>query len=106
MTVFGERLEQLRGDTTQRDFARKMGIPLNSYTNWVLGLRTPNIDTLVKISTQMGVSADWLLGLDDKRGAPASGVNAKIVELKRNAETTAEAINDLLRAIEKLEGAL
>ena len=48
---------------TQRQFANKLDVPLTSYTNWVLGLRTPNMETIQKICSHLGVSADWLLGL-------------------------------------------
>ncbi len=48
---------------TQRQFANKLGVPLTSYTNWVLGLRTPNMEVIQKICSRLSVSADWLLGL-------------------------------------------
>lgn len=60
---FGGRLEHLRGDRSQREFARQIGVPLNTYTNWVREIRTPTIDALKGICTQLNVSADWLLGL-------------------------------------------
>lgn len=60
---FSERLEHLRGDRSQREFAKKIGVPLTSYTNWVLGVSQPKFDNLVSICSTLGVSADWLLGL-------------------------------------------
>ena len=68
---FSERLEHLRGDRSQREFARQIGVPLNTYTNWVREIRTPTIDALKGICTQLNVSADWLLGLP---GASAPAV--------------------------------
>jgi len=68
---FGERLEKLRGDISQRDFAKKIGVPLTSYTNWVLGVSQPKFDNLCSICSTLGVSADWLLGLP---GASAPAV--------------------------------
>ena len=63
MSSFSERLESLRGTDTQRQFANKIDVPLTSYTNWVLGLRTPNMEAIQKMCSHLGVSADWLLGL-------------------------------------------
>ena len=48
---------------TQRQFANKLDVPLTSYTNWVLGLRTPNMEAIQKICSRLGVSADWLIGI-------------------------------------------
>ena len=63
---FSEKLESLRGGKTQRDFAKSLGIPLTTYTNWIAGIRSPSAEAVLSICTQMGVSADWLLGISDK----------------------------------------
>jgi transcriptional regulator with XRE-family HTH domain len=62
---FGDRIEELRGDKTQKQFAVLLGIPLNTYTNWTRGIRFPTADAVVKICIQLGVSSDWLLGLSN-----------------------------------------
>lgn len=67
MSVFGERLESRRVGT-QKKFAQSLGIPLNTYTNWIRGIRKPDMDAIIKLCTQMSVSADWLLGLPDRSG--------------------------------------
>lgn len=67
MSVFGERLESRRVGT-QKQFAQSLGIPLNTYTNWIRGIRKPDMDAIIKLCTQMSVSADWLLGLPDRSG--------------------------------------
>ncbi len=114
MKNFSDRLESLRGSETQREFAKRIGIPLTSYTNWVLGLRTPNMDALIKICSHSGVSADWLLGLEDR--APPSirahnsavAVNGHAVNGHAPAATCPEcakkdaAISRLERVIDKL----
>ena len=53
-----------------------MGIPLNTYTNWLLYLRSPSMDAVISICTKLGVSADWLLGLTDCRAPGGDAVNA------------------------------
>lgn len=72
--TFGERLESLRNGLTQKGFANKIGIPLNSYTNWVRGIREPSMSAILSICTQLGISSDWLLGLPTAGGGPS--VNA------------------------------
>ena len=67
MSVFGERLESRRVGT-QKKFAQSLGIPLNTYTNWIRGVRKPDMDAIIKLCTQMSISADWLLGLPDRSG--------------------------------------
>lgn len=73
--TFGERLEELRGDLSQRDFAKKIGVPLTSYTNWVLGVSQPKFENIYAICSSLGVSADWLLGLSggSATSVPAAG---------------------------------
>ncbi|MBR4651846.1 MAG: helix-turn-helix transcriptional regulator [Kiritimatiellae bacterium] len=72
METFGERLESLRGSVSQRDFARNLGVPLTSYTNWVCGTSSPKMEYIVMLCTKLGISADWLLGL------PERGVGARV----------------------------
>lgn len=69
----GERIEELRADRTQKEFAAFIGVPLNTYTNWVRGIRNPASDALVTICTRLGVSSDWLLGLSGDTGTQRSG---------------------------------
>ena len=88
METFGDRLEQLRGNLTQREFARQLGVPLTSYTNWTTGARAPSMDYIVMICTKLGVSADWLLGL-------------KIAPAPEQAEAKLKAIKEALVKIVK-----
>ena len=67
MGTFGDRLESLRGGDSQKVFARKLGVPLTSYTNWISGTSSPKMEYIVMLCTKLGVSADWLLGLPERR---------------------------------------
>ncbi len=54
------RLEQLRGDRSQRSFAKELGVfqqNVNRYENGT----TPHADFLITIALQENVSLDWLL---------------------------------------------
>ena len=65
MTDLGERLESLRGSLTQRQFAKFIGVPLTSYTNWVIGPSSPKMEYIIQICTKLGISSDWLIGISN-----------------------------------------
>lgn len=55
-----ERLAQLRGDRSQRQFARDLGVfqqNVNRYENGT----TPHTDFLITVAMKENVSLDWLL---------------------------------------------
>lgn len=64
---FAQRLNLIRDGKTQKDFAELIGVPLTSYTNWLLGISMPKLEHLHKICKVTGTSSDWLLGLSDNR---------------------------------------
>lgn len=100
MKKFGERLESLRGEKTQKEFAALYDIPLNTYTNWVRGIREPSANALVKLCTQLDVSADWLLGLSDSRGGSAATAPQKIIAAQPDV---LREIRDLKKRVNALE---
>ena len=63
MQSFSDRLESLRNGLTQKAFASKIGVPLNTYTAWLRAERLPSYEAIEKMCTVLCVSADWLLGL-------------------------------------------
>jgi transcriptional regulator with XRE-family HTH domain len=55
-----ERIAQVRGERSQRQFARDLGVfqqNVNRYENGT----TPHTDFLLTVATKEGVSLDWLL---------------------------------------------
>lgn len=55
-----ERIAQVRGDRSQRQFARDLGVfqqNVNRYENGT----TPHTDFLITLATRESVSLDWLL---------------------------------------------
>ena len=55
-----ERISQVRGDRSQRQFARDLGVfqqNVNRYENGT----TPHTDLLITLAVQEHVSLDWLL---------------------------------------------
>ena len=72
MNTFGEKLESLRNGMTQKEFAASLHTPINTYTNWVRGLREPSMSAIVSLCTQLSVSADWLLGISPSKVTAAT----------------------------------
>lgn len=67
---FSERLRSLRANQSQTSFAKILGIPQTTYSNFERGVREPGLEFLGEISTRLGVSLDWLLGLSDSQTSP------------------------------------
>lgn len=67
MTKFIERLKELRKEKklNQTQFAKAIKVSQSTVAKWENGERTPNIDFLFLICKEMGVSADYLIGLTD-----------------------------------------
>ena len=61
-TVFQERFINLRGDMTQKEFSKKIGMSLPTIGHYENGNRVPGAEALVKIADSCGVSCDYLLG--------------------------------------------
>jgi len=56
----GERISQVRGDRSQRQFARDLGVfqqNVNRYENGT----TPHTDFLITLAIKERISLDWLL---------------------------------------------
>ena len=71
MTI-GERIKQIRGKVSQKEFAISIGVAQNTLGNYERGDRTPNADVIVRIAKDYDVSFNWLL-LGE--GARQSGTN-------------------------------
>jgi transcriptional regulator with XRE-family HTH domain len=55
-----ERLAQVRGTRSQRQFARDLGVFQQNVNRYESGT-TPHTDFLITLATREGVSIDWLL---------------------------------------------
>ena len=84
MKIFCARLKERRGDLTQADFARQLGINQQTYQRYESGIREPDLETLHQIGVTFNVSVDWLLGLSDRPPAPSPPDRS--AKLKREIE--------------------
>ena len=64
--LFIKRLRSALNDAgmTQKDLARVLGLDCSTVNGWCRGRYMPNAAYLPTICTTLGISADWLLGLE------------------------------------------
>ena len=55
-----ERLAKVRGERSQRQFARELGVFQQNVNRYESGT-TPHADFLIQLAVKEGVSLDWLL---------------------------------------------
>lgn len=67
MKIFCERLKEIRQklNLNQTQFAEKIGVSQAAIARWESGVHIPNIVSLKNIALALGVTSDFLLGLDD-----------------------------------------
>lgn len=74
------RLAMVRGDRSQRQFARDLGVFQQNINRYEAGT-TPHTDFLLTLGTKEGVSIDWLLFGKGKarihNGSPRNGHRRK-----------------------------
>lgn len=96
-----ERLVELRGESTQADFAGKVGLDPAKLCSYETGASSPSADAIIKICKATGCSADWLLGLSKSKcqGADENDVPAARAKPMTNAD---DVIQSLFAVIGKL----
>lgn len=67
MSIFATRLRELRTEKklSMRQLAEKVNATDGAISNWENDINEPKISNLVKLAKVFGVSADYLLGLED-----------------------------------------
>lgn len=61
MNNIQERLRMLRGDTSRRAFADKLGITESTLRNYEKGLSSPGYEFLIEIIKKLQINPSWLL---------------------------------------------
>ena len=92
--MFDERLKELRKSLgiNQIEFGKRLNVTKQCISNWENNNIMPSIDMLIRISKTFSVSADYLLGLENRQTLDVSGLSAEqilhlqalINDLKRN----------------------
>ncbi len=65
--LFSERLRELlvENSISMRTLAKKIGVSAMSISDWANGKVQPTAESIYLIAKYFGVSADYLLGLDE-----------------------------------------
>jgi transcriptional regulator with XRE-family HTH domain len=84
MKKFLDRVNSLKGDSSIREFAIKIGLPSQTIHHYLNEKRKISLEFLMALCIHCEVSADWLLGFSNSRkgsAAPTKGVaQAKEIE--------------------------
>lgn len=65
--TFCERLNEVFGELTNMQVSKKTGLSRRAINRWRNGEHMPRLIELARICKAFNVSADWLLGLTDRR---------------------------------------
>ena len=65
MSAFAENLKSLIGEMSISEFARKVGIPQQTISRYLLGQREITLTNLCKIADYFGEDIDYLIGRKD-----------------------------------------
>ena len=60
------RLEKIKGDKSDSDFAVFLGMSGGTVYQYLVGRRFPSVAALAQIADKCGVTVDWLIGRDDE----------------------------------------
>jgi DNA-binding transcriptional regulator YiaG len=61
LSAVGTRIRKLRGQTTQEEFARGLGISQAQLSKYELGQSAVPLGVLIKLAKKSGGTADWIL---------------------------------------------
>lgn len=67
--LFAERLTQAltEKDISQAELSRRIITARGTVSRWMHGVSAPHAEDLYKMCEELNVSADWLLGLSDRK---------------------------------------
>lgn len=60
MSTLGQRLVELRGKMSRKDFAERLGIHHQTIYEYEKNRKTPTYETIKKISLRLNINPDWL----------------------------------------------
>jgi len=79
--VTGNRMKELRGETSQHQAAAGVGIKAANWNVYEKGQSLPGAKVITKICQYYGVSADWLLGLSDVRDVAQTAAPSQLKKI-------------------------
>lgn len=102
------RLRSVLGRRTQQSLATALGVNQGTVSKWLSGHRTPDIETLMRLCLELGVSADYLLLVGDGEDAvPAAAPLRAFDEIAgedEEVEFLRPAALEVIPAVEEVAG--
>jgi transcriptional regulator with XRE-family HTH domain len=96
-------INKLRGDLSQEEFAKKIGISRQTLGLYESGDRIPDIEVILKFAKALNVTTDYLLGRaecsapEDEEISKATGLSEKaIMALAEYSGSNKKLINDMI----------
>ena len=92
-----EKIRELRerAGLTQSELAKHLNITRSSVNAWEMGISVPSTQYVIQLSEKLGVSTDYLLGLENTASVSVKGLTEKetalIVELIKQFRDAREA---------------
>ena len=82
---FGYRLRALRKQKklTQTQVASRLNLSKTTISGYENNTKTPSVDTLIQLSSLYGVSADYLLGIENRPLLLIDGISERQQEILR-----------------------
>jgi len=87
MLHFGERLRHLRGNRSQKDVARELGIPQTTLSTLENQERAPRGERLQELVDFFGVPAEYFLG--EQSAEPSPSARAWLMEIRSSEAKSA-----------------
>ena len=88
------KIARKRAGLTQQQLADILYVSQSLVTQWEVGARDPGTDTLARIAEVLGVTTDYLLGIEAERG-DSNGIRVPVFDSIRAGIPT-EAIDDVI----------
>lgn len=81
-SIFADRLKRTRLDLNikQNELAEKSGISATTISAYENGLKIPSLENAVKLATTLGVSLDWLCGIDNQATSQNKNESFEIIK--------------------------
>lgn len=105
--IIGQRINTALADRQmkQKELAAKIGVTDNTISYFCSGGRTPNTQQIIKIANVLGVTADFLLGLEnDPRRVPTAmnTLHLSMIAVDAIRDHSASGFEDVLSAFDRL----
>ena len=101
VSIFSERLRELRGPSPQSQMAAELGMRQQQYARYENGVTIPGVDVLERICRVHDCSADWLLGLERRSASVTVNGSGNVVAAGTGAKAAKTVCKDCAKCPHK-----